>query len=179
MINKDKTAVFYKSKYGATKKYAVMLQEELSCDIYDIADYKKISLENYDCMIFAGAVYAGGVAGINILRKIYKKIKHKKLMILCVGVSPFNEKVIEEVKTHNLKGDLKDIPFFYARGAWNESIMTLKDRTMCKMLQKVIAKQGIDSSKMWMKELLDSQGKICDWTDKKNLMPILEYIKEK
>lgn len=57
--------------------------------------------------------------------------------------------------------------------------MTLKDRTMCKMLQKVIAKQGIDSSKMWMKELLDSQGKICDWTDKKNLMPILEYIKEK
>lgn len=136
----NKIAVLYKSKYGATKKYATMLQEELSCDIYDVADYKKI-------------------------------------ILLCVGASPFDEKTIEEVKTHNLKEDLKGIPFFYARGAWNESSMTLKDRTMCKMLQKIIAKQDTDSCELWMKELLCSQGKICDWTDKKNLLPILEYIR--
>lgn len=173
----NKIVVLYKSKYGATKKYATMLQEELSCDIYDVADYKKILFESYDCIIFAGAIYAGGMAGLNILRKIYKNIKHKKIILLCVGASPFDEKTIEEVKTHNLKEDLKGIPFFYARGAWNESSMTLKDRTMCKMLQKIIAKQDTDSCELWMKELLCSQGKICDWTDKKNLLPILEYIR--
>ena len=57
--------------------------------------------------------------------------------------------------------------------------MTFKDRIMCKMLQKMIAKQDIDSSESWMKELLCSQGKVCDWTDKENLLPILEYIREK
>lgn len=175
----NKIVVLYKSKYGATKKYASMLQDELSCDIYSITDYKKISFESYDCIIFAGAIYAGGIAGLNILRKIYKNIKHKKIIILCVGASPFDERAIEEVKTRNLKEDLKGIPFFYARGAWNESIMTFKDRIMCKMLQKMIAKQDIDSSELWMKELLCSQGKVCYWTDKENLLPILKYIKEK
>lgn len=175
----NKTVVLYKSKYGATKKYATMLQDELSCDIYSITDYKKIPFESYDCIIFAGAIYAGGIAGLNILRKMHKNIKHKKIIILCVGASPFDEKAIEEVKIRNLKEDLKGIPFFYARGAWNESIMTFKDRTMCKMLQKMIAKQDTDSSELWMKELLCSQGKVCDWTDKENLLPILEFIKEK
>lgn len=174
----DKVVILYKSKYGATKKYATMLQDELSCDIFSIADYKTVSFERYDCIIFAGAIYAGGVAGLNILRKIYKNIKHKKIIILCVGASPFDEKAVEEVKTRNLKEDLKDIPFFYARGAWNESSMTFKDRTMCKMLQKMIAKKDADSSELWMKELLCSQGKICDWTDKKNLSSILKYVRE-
>lgn len=174
----NKIVILYKSKYGATKKYAIMLQNELSCDIYDVVDHKKILFENYDCIIFAGAIYAGGMSGLNILRKIHKYIKHKKIIILCVGASPFDIKAIEEVKTRNLKEDLKDIPFFYARGAWDESGMTFKDRTMCKMLQKTLAKQDIDSCELWMKELLYSQGKICDWTDKKNLSPILEYIRE-
>ncbi len=173
----NKIVVLYKSKYGATKKYATMLRDELSCDIYNVADYKKVLFERYDCVIFAGAIYAGGIAGLNILRKIYENIKHKKIIILCVGASPFDEKAIEEVKTHNLKEDLKGIPFFYARGAWNESGMTFKDRTMCKLLQKMIAKQDTVSCEPWMKELLYSQGKVCDWIDKKNLLPVLEYIR--
>lgn len=175
----NKTVILYKSKYGATKKYATILKDELSCDSYDAADYKKILFENYDCVIFAGAIYAGGMAGLNILRKIYEDIKHKKIILLCVGASPYDEKAIEEVKTHNLKDDLRDLPFFYARGAWNERGMTFKDRTLCKMLQKMISKQNSASCEPWMKELLNSQGKICDWTDKKNLLPLLAYIRNK
>ncbi|EET61394.1 hypothetical protein BRYFOR_06569 [Marvinbryantia formatexigens DSM 14469] len=174
----NKTAVLYKSKYGATKKYAAMLKEELSCDIYEATDYKKVPFENYDCIIFAGAIYAGGISGLNILRKIHKNGKHKKLIILCVGASPFDAKAVEEVSAHNLKEDLNDIPLFYARGAWNESGMTFKDRTLCKMLQKMIARQDTASFEPWMKELLCSQGKICDWTDKKYLLPLLKYLKE-
>lgn len=41
----NKTAVLYKSKYGATKKYAAMLKEELSCDIYEATDYKRFRLK--------------------------------------------------------------------------------------------------------------------------------------
>lgn len=173
----NKILVLYKSKYGATKKYAAMLKEELSCDVFEVADYKKTLVEKYDCIIFAGAIYAGGMAGLNTLRKNYENLKHKKIAILCVGASPFDEKAIEEVKTHNLKKDMEDIPFFYGRGAWNESTMTLKDRTLCKMLQKMISKKDSASYEPWMKELLRSQGQVCDWTDKKYIIPLLEYIR--
>lgn len=173
----NKILVIYKSKYGSTKKYAALLKEELSCDVFEAAHYKRALPEKYDCIIFAGAIYAGGIAGLNTLHKIYEKLKHKKIAILCVGASPFDEKAIAEVKTHNLKEDLKDIPFFYARGAWDESSMTFKDRTLCKMLQKMISKRDTASCEPWMKELLCSQGQICDWTDKKYIIPLLEYIR--
>lgn len=173
----NKIAVLYKSKYGATKKYAVMLKEELACDIYDAAAYKTVRFERYDCIIFAGGIYAGGMAGLNILRKVYDRIRQKRIIILCVGASPFDEKAVAEVKTRNLKKDLHDLPFFYVRGAWNEKCMTFKDRTMCRMLQKMIARQDEASCEPWMKELLNAQGKVCDWTDKKNLLPILTYVR--
>ncbi|MCB6991968.1 flavodoxin domain-containing protein [bacterium 210820-DFI.6.37] len=173
----NKILVIYKSKYGATKKYADMLKEELSCDVLEAENYKKELPERYDCIIFAGAIYAGGIAGLNTLRKNYEKLKYKKIAILCVGASPFDEKAIVEVKTRNLKEDLKDVPFFYARGAWNESSMTFKDRALCRMLQKMISKRDTASCEPWMKALLCSQGQICDWTDKKYIIPLLEYIR--
>lgn len=173
----NKVLVLYKSKYGATKKYAAMLKEELCCDIFEITNYKKVLFERYDWIIFAGAIYAGGIAGLDILRKNYKNLRHKKIIILCVGASPFDEEAIEEVKTRNLKGDLKNIPLFYARGAWNERSMTFKDRTLCKMLQKMISKRDTASYKTWMKELLCVQGQACDWIDKKYIIPLFKHIR--
>ena len=151
----DQILVLYKSKYGATKKYAAMLQKELSCEILDIKDFKKAVLTGYDCIIFAGSIYANGISGLN------------------------DEKSLEKTRLHNLKGDCKDIPLFYGRGAWDESSMSLKDRALCKMLQKMIAKQDPDSYEPWMEALLSASGKTCDWTDRTYLLPLLKYIRAK
>lgn len=172
-----KTAVIYKSKYNATKKYAMMLQDELACDVYEASDYKNIKFEDYDNIIFAGAIYASGISGLNILRKVYPHIQDKKIAILCVGASPYNEKAINEIKVHNLKDDLKDVPVFYARGAWDESIMSFKDRCLCKMLQKMVAKQDAATLEPWMVALLEASGQVCDWTNRTYLDPLIEYMK--
>lgn len=47
-----KILVLYKSKYGATKKYADMLKDELSCDILAVNDYRKAVLDEYDWVHF-------------------------------------------------------------------------------------------------------------------------------
>ncbi len=172
-----KILIFYKSKYGATKKYVDMLKEELDCDVRKTDDFKKAELKNYDCIIFAGGIYAGGIAGLQVLRKHYGQLRDKKILIFCVGASPFDNKSFEEAKAKNLKDDLKEVPMFYGRGAWDESKMSLKDRTLCKMLQKAIAKQSPDSCEPWMKALLSATGQKCDWVEKKYLMPLLDYIK--
>ena len=44
------------------------------------------------------------------------------------------------------------------------------------MLQKVIAKKDPKTYEPCMKALISAIGEKCDWTDKKYLKPLLEYI---
>ena len=100
------------------EKYAKWLQEQTS---YDIAETKKARAETaagYDVLILCGGIYASGIAGISFLRKNKKALQGKKAAVFCVGASPYDEKALAEIKAHNLKEDLKDIPVFYGRGAW-------------------------------------------------------------
>ena len=168
--------ILYRSKYGATKRYAELLKEEIDCNVFDVKDFRKSDLKNYDRIIFAGAIYASGISGLNFLRQNYKDLRDKKNAVFCVGASPFDEKALLEIKEHNLKGELKNIPLFYGRGAWDEENMTFKDRTLCKMLQKMVSKQDPESCEPWMKALLSAAGQKCDWTDRKYLIPLIEYI---
>lgn len=110
------------------------------------------------------------------MKKNIDKFKKKKIAILCVGASPYDESAFAEIKERNLTRDLKNIPLFYGRGSWNESKMKFMDRTLCKMLQKSVAKKDPSTYEPWMKALMCAKGQNCDWTDKKYLVPLLEYL---
>ena len=114
-----------------------------------------------------GGIYASGIAGISFLRKNKKDLEGKKVAVFCVGASPYDETAIKEVKQHNLKEDLKEIPLFYGRGTWNESAMSFKDRTLCRILQKAVAKKDPSTYEPWMTALMCAVGQECDWTDRK------------
>ena len=174
----NKILVLYKSKYGATQKYAAWLEEALPCDVFPAEQYKKIHWESYDSIIFASGIYAGGLAGFKILRVIAKNCTGKKCAVFCVGASPLDEKALAEIKTRNLKETLADFPVFYGRGAWDTSKMTCLDRILCGALQKAVAKTAPGSREPWMEALLCAGGKSCDWTDKAYLLPLIQYIKE-
>ena len=172
----NKGLIVYKSKYGATQKYVGMLSEELDCDIVESGRQKQIAFEQYCWVVFAGGIYASGISGLDVLRKNYSQIQ-SKVAIFCVGASPYDERALEEIKKHNLKDDLSSIPIFYGRGIWNEGKMKFVDRTLCKMLQKAVAKKAPAACEPWMKALLSASGQNCDWTDGKYLIPLIEYIK--
>ena len=55
--------------------------------------------------------------------------------------------------------------------------MSWKDRTLCNMLKKAIAKKDPDTYEPWMKALMSAVDKACDWTDKEYLGPLLDYIR--
>ena len=48
------TIVIYKSKYGATKQYALWIGEELGCKIVDAKNIKASDLAEYDNIIYGG-----------------------------------------------------------------------------------------------------------------------------
>lgn len=169
--------IVYQSKYGATKKYARWL-----CDLtrFDCTETRKAAINEiaaYETVLFCGGIYASGIAGLSFLKKNIDRLKNKKLAIFCVGASPYDEHALSQIRSHNLDGALRNIPLFYGRGAWNESNMKFPDRTLCKMLQKSIARKDPADCEPWMKELMSAKGKNCDWTDKSYLTPLLEYLR--
>ena len=173
----SKGIILYKSKYGATKKYVDWLVEDLMFDCLETTKATIELLKKYDTVILCGGIYASGIAGLSFLKKNQSQFIDKKIVVLCVGASPFDEEAIKQVKNHNLKDELKDIPLFYARGAWDEDVMTFKDRTLCKLLQKAVSKKEPDTYEIWEKALMCAIGQKCDWTDKSNLSSLLEFVK--
>ncbi|MEG0919108.1 MAG: flavodoxin domain-containing protein [Anaerovoracaceae bacterium] len=172
----EKGLILYQSKYGTTKKYVDWLVEEFLFDCLETSKANIESVKNYDTIILCGGIYASGIAGLSFLKKNYLDLLDKKIAVLCVGASPFDEKALQQIKSHNFKDKMKSIPLFYARGAWDEDAMTFKDRTLCKLLQKVVSKKDPSTYEIWEKALVCAVGQKCDWTDKAYLSTLLNFI---
>ena len=100
------------------------------------------------------------------------------LKLFLVGASPYDVKAIMQIREMHFKDELRKISLFYCRGAWDEEKMKLTDRTLCKMLQKAVAKQNPEEYEPWQKALMCAVGQKCDWTDKSYLEPLLKQIEE-
>lgn len=174
----SKGIILYQSKYGSTKKYAEWLSQETGYDCVEIKVAKAANLQNYDVIILGGGVYASGIAGLQFLKKNIKQLSNKKTAVFAVGASPYEEKAISQIRELHFKNELNSIPLFYCRGAWNEEKMKFSDRTLCKLLQKAVAKQNPEEYEPWQKALMCAVGQKCDWTDKSYLEPLLKYIGE-
>lgn len=174
----EKGIIIYKSKYGTTKKYAEWLAKEIQYDIVEITKTNIKQVSHYPNIILCGAIYASGISGLSFLKKYFNFLKDKNIAIFCVGASPYDEKMFNEIKSHNLKDLLENIPVFYGRGAWDENKMKFMDRTLCKMLQKVVSKKDPSTYEQWETALVEAVGKTCDWTDKEYLQPLINMVKE-
>ena len=110
------------------------------------------------------------------LKKNIDQLGDMKIIVFCDGASPYEEKAFEEIKKHNMKGKLQNIPFYYCRGAWDMESMNLVDRNLCKMLRKAVAKKDPADYEVWETALMAAGENKCDWTDKSYLKPIIEEI---
>lgn len=171
-----KGIILYKTKYGATKKYADWLSEDTGFEARDISKVKVTELSEYELIIIGGGIYASGIAGLDFLKKNYNLLSSKNIIAFCVGASPYEEKAFEEIKRYNMKDTLSDIPLFYCRGEWNMEAMSFIDRNLCKMLRKAVSKKKPSEYEVWEAALMAAGDDKCDWTDRKYLKPILEEI---
>ncbi len=170
--------VLVQSKYGAAEKYAAMLREELPCDSFALKACRGISPGQYEWIIFAAGVYAGGLAGLRAFKKFYARCSCRRLAILVVGASPHDPAAFEQFRARNFTGSLRGVPAFYGRGAWDESRMSPGDRLLCAMLRKAVAAKPDDSVEPWMRALLSCAGQACDWTDRRELSELLAFIRQ-
>ncbi len=175
----EKVFVVYKSKYGAAKEYAQLLGKSLNSTPVSIDQAKPQMLNIADTIILCGGIYASSIAGLSFLKKNASLLQGKRTAVFAVGASPYDQTILEELKSRHLSGPLEEIPLFYGRGAWNEEIMTAKDRFLCSMLKKMVAKKPAEQCEPWELALKEAMGKKCSWVDEKYLEPLLNFICEK
>ncbi|MFW6046180.1 MAG: flavodoxin domain-containing protein [Candidatus Woesearchaeota archaeon] len=175
----DKTVVVYKSKYGSTKKYAEWISEELNCDLYDRDKIKTDDLMKYDCIIYGGGVYATGIKGIDLIKKNFDKLIDKKVVIFSVGASFVNEKNYNTIKENSLSEKMKEnVKFFMLRGGFNFKKLKFFDKILMKMMRSKIKKKDPKELTSEEKGLLDSYNNPVDFTNKRSIMPIIDYVKD-
>lgn len=102
----NKIVVLYRSKYGATKKYAKWLAE----DLIEVKDAKIEKVATYDTVILGGGIYASGIAGLPFLKKHYETLKGKKLIVFAVGASPYDEAAMVRENWRTFPAIIAEVP---------------------------------------------------------------------
>ena len=129
-------------------------------------------------LIVGGGVYASGISCTSFLKKNIGRLKGKKILVYACAASPYDKKFADAIIEMNMKDELKGIPVFYCRGAFDMNAMSFTDRTLCKMLRKAVAKKDPKDWELWEGALMEcKEDEGCDWTDKSYLEPIIEAIR--
>lgn len=109
--------IVYQSKYGATKKYASWISDKTGFECIEIKKTTISYVKKFDTIILGGGIYASGISGLSFLKKNIKELQKKKIIVFCVGASPYDEKTFHEIVRHNMNDNLSLISCFYCRGA--------------------------------------------------------------
>lgn len=172
-----KTVVIFKSKTGFVKKYAEWIAEDLSADIFDVSKANINMLNVYDTIIYGGSLHAVGINGVKLITQNIDKLKDKKIVVFATGASPSSEKVINDVINKNFTSEQqKYIKFFYLRGGFNFSKLSLLDKilmTLLKWKMKSKKEEKLTADEIGMLSVYD---KPVDFTRKKNIDELINYV---
>jgi menaquinone-dependent protoporphyrinogen IX oxidase len=169
-----KTAVIYASKYGTTKQYAAWIAEELHTDLLEAPIVFPAQLQEFDCVVYGGGLYAGGIRGV----KLVAKNPCKNLVVFTVGLAdpqktdytPFLKKGFPPESTQPLK-------VFHLRGGIDYKKLGLVHRTMMALMKKQVEKKPEANLAGDDKTFLETYGGRVDFTSRSTIAPLVEYVR--
>ena len=170
-----KIIVAFKSKSGYTRKYAEMIAEELSADIYDASNITLENLKNYDVIIYGGGLYAGGINGIKLIKNNLDELKDKKIVVFAVGATPGRKDEIKHIiDTNFTESECEKFKFLYLRGGFDFSKLGLIDKILMLMLKiKLKSKKNLSLDE---KGMLEAYSTSVDFTRRKNIEELISFV---
>lgn len=177
----NRIVVIYSSRYGFTKQYAQWIANALSCPLYERKNFKKEDFSSFDTIIYGGGLYAGGVSGLRRFSKNYPLMIHKKIILFTCGLSdPCDPKNVSHIQK-TLSGQIpmemkKQTIFFHLRGGIDYNRLHFIHKSMMAMLHKKISNVSPQNLSTEDTLFLQAYGTYVDFTGKKSIHPILEYV---
>lgn len=176
-----KTIVLYTSKRGSTKRYAKWIAEELDCEAIVFSKDKLSLIKDYDTVVYGGWVRGGGIVGLDIIRKNFKKLEEKKLIVFAVGLSIDNKDNYLQLRDLNFKSPLNLVPLFVCAGIFDPKKVKGFDKLIIGVLKKIIGSgnkrlpKGIDEDNE--AQVRKSLAEGVDLIDRKYILPIIDAVK--
>lgn len=171
--------IIYGSIYGTTKKYACELSKETEIPAISYEEFKYD--DNYDTIIYMGALYAGGVLG---MKKVLSKIPSsniKKFIIVTVGLSDTMdreniEKIKNDIKNQVTNEVFKKSDIFCLRGGIDYSKLSLKHRAMMGLVYNKAKSIPEEKRNEETRAMIETYNKKVDFVDFENLKSIIDAV---
>ena len=134
--------IIYGSHYGTTKQYAEELSKRTNIKAISFKKFNQ-QINDYDNIIYLGALYAGGVLGMSKTLKKLNNISNKKIIIATVGLSDPTDEVNKNNIRNNIKNQipkevLEKAKIFHLRGGIDYSKLNFAHKTMMKLLYNAV-----------------------------------------
>jgi menaquinone-dependent protoporphyrinogen IX oxidase len=173
-----KAIVVYKSISGYTKKYAEWIADDLHVDIREADKIKAEELLGYDTVVFGGSLHAVGINGIGIIKRNWKSLEGKRLIVFATGASPSREEIPEAVLAANFTDEERcRIRFFYLRGGFDYGKLDVANKILMKLLKlKIRSKREADRSPD-ERGMLAAFDRPMDFTKRESVAAIVECAK--
>ena len=172
--------IVYGSHYGTTKQYAEELSKRTNIKAISFKKFNQ-QINDYDNIIYLGALYAGGVLGMSKTLKKLNNISNKKIIIATVGLSD----PADEVNKNNIRNSIKNqIPkevferakIFHIRGGIDYSKLNFVHKTMMKLLYNAVKNLPEEKQTAENRAMIETYNKIVNFIDFSRLDKIINEI---
>ena len=168
-----KAVVIYNSKTGFTKQYAQWISAEVKCDCVSLEGVERISLKDYDTVVFGSWFHAGRIQKLSWLFEQLKKDMSKNYIVFAVGASPSDYPEVKTAMERNIPKN-SVIKSFYLPGGLNYDKLGITARIMFKIYSTML-KRSKDSTPEQIKAG-EMMSKSYDISDRKYIIPIVRCI---
>lgn len=171
--------IIYGSFYGTARQYAEELSKRTNIELKNYEDIKDIN--QYETVIYIGALYAGGVLGLAKTFKKLSRYENKKIIIATVGLAdPMNIENINNIKNNIKRQLLKEIfkkaSIYHLRGGIDYSKLNFKHKTMMKLLYKKAINLPENKKTEEVRTMIETYNKQINFVDFSCLDRIVEEL---
>ena len=169
--------IIYGSHYGTTKQYAEELSKRTNIKAISFKKFNQ-QINDYDNIIYLGALYAGGVLGMSKTLKKLNNISNKKILIATVGLSDPTDEVNKNNIRNNIKNQIPKEVFerakiFHLRGGIDYSKLNFVHKTMMKLLYNAVKNLPNEKQTAEDRAMIETYNKKVNFIDFSSLDEII------
>ena len=174
--------IIYGSHYGTTKQYAEELSKRTNIKAISFKKFNQ-QINDYDNIIYLGALYAGGVLGMSKTLKKLNNISNKKILIATVGLSDPTDEVNKNNIRNNIKNQIPKEVFekakiFHLRGGIDYSKLNFAHKTMMKLLYNAVKNLPNEKQTAEDRAMIETYNKKVNFIDFSSLDKVANEIQK-
>ena len=174
--------IIYGSHYGTTKEYAEELSKRTNIKAISFKKFNQ-QINDYDNIIYLGALYAGGVLGMSKTLKKLNNISNKKILIATVGLSDPTDEVNKNNIRNNIKNQipkevLEKAKIFHLRGGIDYSKLNFAHKTMMKLLYNAVKNLPNEKQTAEDRAMIETYNKKVNFINFSSLDKIINEIQK-